>query len=267
MWDLERANHVFDAINHVKRNAEADSPEDFDFFLTAGDNIYPFVANKPMSFEFGRMMNLFNRDAIKDLPIYPIRGNHDCLFADGDAELDLAKKYPNWKFDEYYYQTEFEVSPEGEKMALMHVDSCYLLCATYGSGKGQYHKDDLDDHTKAVYQSKCEGDETYEKLGNKMLKEMRKAMKKQDKDDKLIWKGSVMHHMMFGLHYTDYGAIIDEFLPLMKKHNYDLFFNGHEHQMNYAYTPTDIDLEYHKFQPEVYETVETQCYDTVEVFP
>ena len=51
-------------------------------------------------------MRLFSsRDAIKGLPIYPVRGNHDCLFDDEYAELKLAKSHANWKFNEYFYQT------------------------------------------------------------------------------------------------------------------------------------------------------------------
>ena len=106
-WDLSRANKVFDAIDNMKQNAEANSPEDFDFFVTAGDNLYPFIPSKPTSFEFNRMIALFNRDAIKNVPIFPVRGNHDCLFANEDVELDLSRKHSNWNFNEFYYQTKF----------------------------------------------------------------------------------------------------------------------------------------------------------------
>ena len=34
-------------------------------------------------------------------------------------------------------------------------------------------------------------------------------------DDKIIWRASGMHHCMFGLHYEDYQAIIDDFLPML----------------------------------------------------
>lgn len=271
-WDLSRASKVFDAINHMKQNAEANAPEDFDFFITAGDNLYPFVPNKPMSFEFGRMIGLFNRDAIKDIPIYPVRGNHDCLFDDEDAELELSKRHPNWKFKEYYYQTQFEVGTNGEKMALMHVDSCYLLCATVGRAikNGVHSKDLLDDHSQALYDSKCQGSHDYEDKGDQMLQDLAEAMDQQDQD--IVWKASVMHHMMFGLHYADYGVILDKFLPLIRKYNYDIYFNGHEHQMHYAYTsPEEIDhiLENYKVQPDgqFRKMPKDTCWDDVEIFP
>jgi hypothetical protein len=56
------------------------------------------------------MMDLFlKRDAIKDLPIYPVRGNHDCYFDDNDVEINLSKKYPTWNFPHQYYEKEFYV--------------------------------------------------------------------------------------------------------------------------------------------------------------
>lgn len=158
MYDLKRANRVFDAINHIKKNAEANSPEDFDFFLTAGDNLYPFYPRKPQDFEFERMMALFNnRDAIKHIPIMPVRGNHDCYFKKEDAEIELSSKHTNWNFNEFYYQSQFEVGPKNEKMSIMHLDSCYLLCSTVGLQikEGLVDRDSLDEHSKLVYDNKC----------------------------------------------------------------------------------------------------------------
>jgi hypothetical protein len=48
-----------------------------------------------------------------------------------------------------------------------------------------------------------------------------------------------MHHPIFGLYYTDFTAIIEDFLPILKKYNFDIFFNGHEHNQSYANTPND----------------------------
>lgn len=83
MKNLKYPNGVFDEINKMKESAVKDSTEDFDFFTTVGDNIYPNKAEHPTDNEFKKMIDLFlTRSAIKDLPIYPVRGNHDCYFED-----------------------------------------------------------------------------------------------------------------------------------------------------------------------------------------
>ena len=67
----------------MKADATPGSPEDFEFFTTVGDNIYPREAWHVQEHEIQETMNLFlDRNHIKDLPIYPIRGNHDCYFDD-----------------------------------------------------------------------------------------------------------------------------------------------------------------------------------------
>ena len=56
-----------------------------------GDNLYPRIDEAPTDEEFDVMMSLFtNRSHLKDLPIYPVRGNHDCYF-DINRELELAE--------------------------------------------------------------------------------------------------------------------------------------------------------------------------------
>lgn len=50
---------MFDAIAQMKSEAEPGSPEDFDFFVTTGDNLYALDANKPLGWEFEKMMDLF----------------------------------------------------------------------------------------------------------------------------------------------------------------------------------------------------------------
>jgi len=37
---MYEANEVFDDIENMKLNAAKGSPEDFDFFVTTGDNLY-----------------------------------------------------------------------------------------------------------------------------------------------------------------------------------------------------------------------------------
>ena len=103
--------------------------DDFSFFTTVGDNIYALNESAPQPEEFEAMLALFEeREAIKDLPIYPVRGNHDCNFPDMYAENKLSATHPTWKFEDLYYQKQWEIGPNGEKFALMQVDSCLLTC-------------------------------------------------------------------------------------------------------------------------------------------
>ena len=58
-------------------------------------------------------------------------------------------------------------------------------------------------------------------------------MEMTNKDPDVIWRASVMHHPLFGLP-LDYQQIVSNYMPLMKSNNYDIMFNGHNNQMNYA---------------------------------
>ena len=106
-------------------------------------------------------------------------------------------------------------------------------------------------------------------------------MNELEKDETFTWKSSIMHHMMFGLQYSDYEAIIDKFLPLAQKHKYDLFINGHEHQMNYAFVKAPpsgkistlgqqsqrLDVSLNGTTNGSQNTQEEQCLQSTEVFP
>ena len=128
--DMSPAYLTFDAMNQIK--AEMASPEDdIDFFLSMGDNVYPVNATNPTDDEIDQMLGLFKRDAIKDTPVYAVRGNHDCYY-DKNRLLDIED--PQWVFPYFYYTKEVEIGEKGEKMAFMVVDSCLLLCSNFSYG-------------------------------------------------------------------------------------------------------------------------------------
>lgn len=108
------------------------------------------------------MMDLFTtRDPIADLPIYPVRGNHEGYWDDHDILLNLSRSYPTWRMPSNYYELQFEIGPNGEKFALLQVDSPYLLCETVGKKSDKKYLMNLDNHSKKIYKSKCEGDESF----------------------------------------------------------------------------------------------------------
>jgi len=55
-------------------------------------------------------------------------------------------------------------------------------------------------------------------------------------DKKVLWKAAVIHHPLWGNFYPDidFANLVANFLPLLKDHKFDLYFNGHEHIMSYS---------------------------------
>ena len=128
--DMSDPNLVFDAIDKVKGAAIPNSNDDAQFFLTVGDNLYPVVETAPTDEEFGVVMGLFERPNLAELPVWAVRGNHDCYF-DANFELDKTKEYKQWNFPDLYYKKEIPIGPNGEKFGILMVDSCLMLCANW----------------------------------------------------------------------------------------------------------------------------------------
>merc|ERR1719454_1169184 len=124
---MSPADLVFDAMNNIANETEIDG------FITMGDNLYPVNSTDPTDDEFQTMLKLFKRDKLKDIPIFAIRGNHDCYYQK-ELLLNLSKKDPQWQMPYYYFSREVEVNDKGEKIGILMVDSCLLLCSNYSYG-------------------------------------------------------------------------------------------------------------------------------------
>ena len=98
--------------------------------MTLCDNIYSTNPVNPPDNEIDMVMQLFNKPALKDLPIYPIRGNLDCDAQDQYFEVNMTKKYKNWKMHELYYEKLIPIGNE-KYFAVLFLDSCLLLFSNY----------------------------------------------------------------------------------------------------------------------------------------
>ena len=200
MGNLKDANIVFDGIEDMKKNADKDSEDDFDFFITVGDNLYTNSGNpkEPLDSEFYKMIGLFtDRPSIKDIPIYPVRGNHDCDFNDEYVEKNLSKKFDNWKMDELYYRKDIPIDKDGKKLSLLMTDSCYLLCHSTLNDPSLFET--LDQETQQMLgDSMCKKGSDFHNRAMAMMDWMNTTMADAASDPDVIWKASSMHHMMYG---------------------------------------------------------------------
>ena len=100
--DMTLPQRNFEAINTLVANPLSERDE-IDFLMTVGDNVYQWDHNPDPSV-YDIMMTVFNKSHIKELPIYAVRGNHDCVVSDLYAQVNLTKKYPNWKMPHLFYE-------------------------------------------------------------------------------------------------------------------------------------------------------------------
>ena len=76
--DMRITNKVFDAMALMKKEATPGSPEDIDFIIPGGDNAYVIDMHCPMDWEINWIKELYTtREPLANLPLYPVRGNHD----------------------------------------------------------------------------------------------------------------------------------------------------------------------------------------------
>ena len=137
----------------------------------------------------------------------------------------------------FYYKEEIVVGDDGEKFGMLVIDSCLLLCS---EKIGQLDFQSLGQEMSDIFKMTCELNamgKSYKRESAQMMKWIDETMKEWDKDPKVIWRASVQHHPIYGKMYKDIQHIIDNYLPLLVEHKFDLYLNGHEHILEYAYHP------------------------------
>ena len=81
--DQELANQNLNGINKFVREAS----DTYEFFVELGDNLYDRGMTDVHDVRFSELMDFFvSRPYLRDIPIFPVLGNHDCL---GDALAEV----------------------------------------------------------------------------------------------------------------------------------------------------------------------------------
>ena len=201
--NLAPSHLTFNAMNAIIANRTNGERDQIDFILTMGDNLYPKIDEAPTDAEFDLMMTLFSeREELKELPIYPVRGNHDCYF-DINRELELAEQYPNWKMPSLYHAKLFDIG-NNKKFGVLFVDSCLAICSNYSYANGTGGHMLFASHEMIKLRDVQCNDPVITAKGFEMFQWMTGVMKEWDADESIVWKATVQHHPLFGKWYPDY---------------------------------------------------------------
>jgi hypothetical protein len=185
----------------------------------------------PTDEEWATVMTLFEREYIKDLPVWAIRGNHDCYF---DQDWELNKADDRWKMPALYYERKIPLGND-KYMGLLMVDSCLMLCADWSyAGDTGGHMRLLSPEHKRLRDVVC-NDPKVTKQGNEQFQWINETMVAWSNDESIVWKATALHHPMWGKWYPDFANIVLNYLPLLQEFKFDLYLNGHEHVISYAH--------------------------------
>jgi len=198
------------------------------------------------------MMSLFEREHLKSMPVWAIRGNHDCYF-DENFELDKAKEYEQWNQPSFYYSKKIPIGNE-KYMGILMVDSCIMLCSNWSyAGDTGGHMRLLSPQQHKLRDVVC-NDPRVTKQGNDQFDWINQTMREWQQDDSIVWKATALHHPMWGKWYPDFANIVENYLPLLQEFKFYLYLNGHEHVISYAhylYSQVPSPVESHWMQSSV----------------
>ena len=194
--------------SHQKEDAEAIGEwceeNRCDFILSTGDNFYSTGVHSADDERFQETWaDVYNHPSIAELTWYVIAGNHDHGNGADDGrewfEVEHSKLEPRWHFPDLAHS--FKISTTATRIKFVGYDSESLL----------RNKNDPE----------------------KMLEFIDTELDDPDTDWKIIFG----HHPAYSAgRSAGSGTIRDQVVPLMKKHNVDLYLTGHEHNQEHWQT-------------------------------
>lgn len=183
-----------------------------EFILTTGDNFYPNgVASTQDPYWISSFENIYKGFGLF-VPWYAILGNHDYR-GNHQAEIDYTKVSQRWNMPAQYYVQEKE--EDGVTVKFVFID-------TSPFEDGYYEEEKY----SAVWQQ----DST------KQLHWMDSVLA----DNSADWKVVVGHHPLYsgGKRIESTQDVRGHLEKVLKKHEVDVYFAGHEHDLQHIHNPS-----------------------------
>jgi 3',5'-cyclic AMP phosphodiesterase CpdA len=184
-----------------------------DFFVSVGDNFYSdgveSIHDPMWQSSFEKVYhggNLFEK-------WYIVLGNHDYR-GNVQAQIDYTKISRRWNLPARYYDKQFDLD-NGDKVHLIFIDTSPF--------EQEYYK------TPEKYSDATKQDTTAQK----------KWLEKTLSESKAKWKIVVGHHPLYttGKRFGKTESIIKAFHYVFEKHKVDVYFAGHEHDLQMQKLP------------------------------
>ncbi|MBV6644877.1 MAG: metallophosphoesterase [Cyclobacteriaceae bacterium] len=183
-----------------------------DFIISTGDNIYSKgVSSISDSLWQLAYEDVYTGDHIKALPWYAVLGNHDYQ-GNYQAQIDYSQINGKWYLPATYYN----LTREGEAGT---IEFFFLDTNPFKAG---YH----------------ENPEKYIGIADQDTSAQKVWFTQQLEASKTDWKIVVGHHPIYSAgRYGDAQNFIDWLTPIFEKHQVQVYFNGHEHDMQHLKPP------------------------------
>lgn len=158
-------------------------------------------------------------DSLKDIPLYPVLGNHDC-HVNAMAQVQMNEEQ-GWFMESDYYTKSWDIDGDGSiDLSILFLNACLLVC-----------KNQMEVHCPKmpISQDTAAIDAHYE-----WLEEQLASM--QDSR----WIAINMHWPASAVSKDqEYPVVLCYLLPLFQKYNVDVWFAGHTHTAQYLTIPYD----------------------------
>jgi acid phosphatase len=181
------------------------------FIVAVGDNFYENGVTSVKDAQWQESFeNVYTAPSLQ-VPWYVILGNHD-YHANCDAQIEYSKLSPRWKMPARYYQQTHPID------ANTTADFFYL------------------DTTPMVkeYYSPYSAEGTRDKVITQDVPRQMKWFKQALASSKAQWKIVIAHHPIYsGGEHGDTVELIEAVLPLLHEHGVQVFFNGHDHDLQH----------------------------------
>lgn len=186
------------------------------FIVSTGDNFYETgIKSVNDTLVKSSFEDIYTSKSLQ-VPWYITLGNHD--YGDNaQAQLDLTKVNPRWKFPSRYYSTEEELS-DGTKITFLFVDTNPFILKYL-----KFNEKETELTQKSVDDLNAQGWE-------QQLKWIETTLKNCDAD----WKIVVGHHPVFsGGKHKGAKELQEHFKPLFEKYGVQMYICGHDHDIQY----------------------------------